>query len=329
MYNYIFLFFVTIAEATIGVFVKLVGDTIPIFTLNFYRAFFAFIFIAAVIPFVDKTFKTLRARDMKTVGIMGAFIALQITVFNIAMTLAPIANVVIFWSVAPFFVFIFSVLFLKEKVHIEHVLIFLIALIGIIIANPLNGGEYMLGNMIALADGALYAASVSYMRHAGKTHSPGVIFWAMLAASIYMLPALYVFGPGELGALTTFAPLNAQVPAFVWAICLGVFSTGVAYFFITLVLRKINASVYSLIDIIVSPIIAAFFGFLVFTEIPSHNMIYGGAILVLSGFWLTHTMSNESKLYHSDTVRRLIAAYQRTFKPKGSESDIRIEKSIK
>ena len=32
---------VTVAEATIGIFVKLTGDAVPVLALNFYRVFFA------------------------------------------------------------------------------------------------------------------------------------------------------------------------------------------------------------------------------------------------------------------------------------------------
>jgi drug/metabolite transporter (DMT)-like permease len=99
--------------------------------------------------------------NFKDTIIIGALIGIQISVFNYAMTLVPIANAVIFWSVAPFFVFIFSALFIGEKARKSYVLIFAVALIGIVLAKPLEGG-HMLGNLIALGDGAIYAAMVTY-----------------------------------------------------------------------------------------------------------------------------------------------------------------------
>lgn len=289
MRKYIYLFIVTIAEATIGVFVKLVGGEVPVYTLNFYRVLFALIFLASVLPFVDGKFWHLPRKHIKPVLIIGVFIALQISMFNIAMTMAPIANVVIFWSIAPFFVFIFSTLFLKEKIYKEHIFIFLIALLGIIIAKPLSGGHEV-GNIIALIDGAVYAALVSYMRYENKTESPGLVFWFMLMATVYLSPALFIFGPGNIGTFFHYTALNVNLPIILWVICLGVFSTGVAYLFITLSLKKIKASIYSLVDIIVSPIVAASFGYLIFNEVPSSNMIYGGALLLISGFWLNNYM---------------------------------------
>jgi drug/metabolite transporter (DMT)-like permease len=49
-----------------------------------------------------------------------------------------------------------------------------------------------------------------------------------------------------------------------------------------------------LVDTVVSPIVAAFFGFLAFGEVPSSNMVYGGILLVVSGFWLTQHMRKKS-----------------------------------
>lgn len=304
MSKYIFLLLVTISEATIGVFVKLTGGHIPIFTLNFYRVLFALLFLLAVIPFIDKNFWKTSKNNTKAILIIGALIAAQISMFNIAMSLAPIANVVIFWSIAPFFVFIFSTIFLKEKVRKEHIFIFLIALTGILIAKPLSG-EGALGNVIALIDGAVYAALVTYMRFENKTESPGLVCWFMLMATVYLLPALFIFGPGDLFHTISYGAWGVELPIVLWVVCLGMISTGVAYLFITLSLKKIKASVYSLVDIIVSPIVAAFFGYIIFNEVPSSNMIYGGVLLLISGFWLTNFMTEGQTGWYSSLIAKL------------------------
>jgi len=291
MNKYLSLLIVTIAEATIGVFVKLSTDFFSIYSINFYRVLFALIFMLIVIPFIDKKFWKLSKDNIKSVIIVGFLIALQISMFNVAMSMAPIANVVIFWSVAPFFVFIFSSLFLKEPVKKQHIFIFIVALVGIFIAEPLSEGNAT-GNIIALIDGAVYAALVTYMRYEGKTDSATLVVWYMFVASIILLPMVFIFGTGDLLATQVYQGFfNLKIPAIVWLICLGFISTGLAYIFIAKVLRKINVAVYSLIDIIVSPIVAALFGYIIFFEEPSKNMIYGGILLLISGFWLSSSMS--------------------------------------
>jgi drug/metabolite transporter (DMT)-like permease len=283
---------VTLAEATIGVFVKLTGDAVPIYTLNFYRVLFAALFLAGGMSVISRRFWRLPRDNLRDIVIIGVLVAAQISFFNIAMTLAPIANVVIFWSVAPFFVFLFSWLFLDEPAGRKHVLILIVALVGLVLAKPLEGGN-MLGNLIALGDGAIYAGLVTFMRHERNTESTNDVFWYLLVATVLLLPALFVFGPGAVTSTSEFTLFGLEVPVLLWVIALGVVSTGVAYMFITVALQRISANVYSLVDIVVSPVVAAAFGYLIFGEVPSTNLVYGGALLLGSGFWLARNMTED------------------------------------
>jgi drug/metabolite transporter (DMT)-like permease len=284
---------ITLAEATIGVFVKLTGDAVPVFSLNFYRGVFAFVFLLATVPFIKRDFWEMDRDDIQPLIFIGLFIALQMSLFNIAMTLAPIANVVIFWSIAPFFVFIFSWIFLDEPAKKSHILIFIIALAGIFIAQPLKG-EGMMGNIIALCSGCTYAGMVTYMRYEGRDESPSMVVWYIGVATLFLLPGIFIYGPGEIFQMNNYPALGMDLPVILWVVALGAFSTGVAYLFISLVLQRLSANVYSLVDIIVSPLVAAVFGFLVFGEVPSSNMIYGGVLLLASGFWLTWNMQSKT-----------------------------------
>ncbi|MDZ7680884.1 MAG: EamA family transporter [Fodinibius sp.] len=208
------------------------------------------------------------------------------------MTVAPIANVVIFWSIAPFFTFIFSWAFLGERAHKNYILIFALAITGLVLAKPLQGG-HMLGNLVALADGAVYAAMVTYMRYEGKTETGNDIAWSMLAGAIFLSPFPFIFGAGDVMGTIHYEALGMELPVMLWAFCLGVVSTGFAYFGISIVLKKLNANTYALVDIIVSPVVASTLGYLIFGETPATGMIYGGALLLGSGFWLTREMSRD------------------------------------
>lgn len=286
------LLLITLSEATIGVFVKLTDGRIPIQTLNFYALTFAAAFLMVTLPLATNARLSFPKDNMKDTAIIGLLIALQISVFNFAMTVAPIANVVIFWSIAPFFTFIFSWLFLGEKAKRTYIFIFALAITGIVLAKPLQGG-HMLGNLVALADGAVYAAMVTYMRYEGKTETGNDIAWSMLTGAIILSPFIFIFGPGDVTGTIHYKALGMDLPVMLWAFCLGVVSTGFAYFGISIVLKTLNANVYSLVDIIVSPVVAATLGFLVFGEVPAASMIYGGALLLGAGFWLTREMSRE------------------------------------
>lgn len=292
MRTILLLLLITLSEATIGVFVKLTGGLIPIHTVNFYAVFTAALFLMILMPFATGTPLRVPWKNLKDTTIIGVLIATQISVFNFAMTLVPIANAVIFWSIAPFFTFIFSALFLGEKASWGHYLTFAVAIAGIVLAKPLEGG-YMIGNLVALADGAIYAAMITYMRHEGKSETGNDIAWSMLVAAFVLSPALVIFGPGDIMAMTVNDRIGIAAPAGLWAASLGLVSTGFAYFGISLVLKTLNANVYSLVDIIVSPVVAATLGFLVFGEVPAKGMIYGGALLLTAGFVLTRLTARD------------------------------------
>ncbi|MDZ7729212.1 MAG: DMT family transporter [Dehalococcoidia bacterium] len=284
------LLMITFAEATIGIFVKLTGDHIPVQSLNFYALTASAAFLAIALPRVTHHRLAFPRDNLRDTFLIGVLIAAQIGVFNYAMTQAPVANVVIFWSIAPFFVFIFSAVFLHEPARWTYVFIFAVAIVGIFIAQPLAGGN-MLGNLVALGDGAIYAAMVVYLRFEGKTETGNDIFWSMATAALVLAPALVIFGPGDLAATVHYETIGASLPIALWVLGLGVFSTGCAYLGISLVLSAINANVYSLVDIIVSPVIATLLGFIVLGEVPAQSMVFGGALLLGAGFWLTWEMS--------------------------------------
>ncbi|MFG6159554.1 DMT family transporter [Halomonas sp. 1390] len=281
---------ITVSEATIGVFVKLTDGRVPVQTLTFYAMAFAAAFLFIARALVTRQWPRFPKGNVKDTALIGVLIAAQGGVFNLAMTLVPIANAVIFWSVAPFFVFIFSALFLGEKARKSYILIFVIALIGIALANPLGGG-HMLGNLVALATGAIYAAMVTYMRYEGKTETGNDIAWSLLVAALALSPFLLIAGPGQVATTIAYPALGVELPVMLWAAGLGIVSTGFAYFGISIVLKSLNANVYALVDIIVSPVVASTLGYLIFAEVPGRGMIYGGALLLGAGFWLTREMS--------------------------------------
>ena len=175
-----------------------------------------------------------------------------------------------------------------------------VAITGIVLAKPLEGG-HMLGNLVALGDGAVYAAMVTYMRYEGKTERNNDIAWSMLVGALLLSPAAVFAGPGAITATIAYPGIGMELPVFLWAICLGVVSTGFAYFGISIVLKRLQANIYALVDIIVSPVVASVLGYLIFGEVPAAGMIYGGALLLGAGFWLTREMSRgeENRAVHS------------------------------
>lgn len=53
-------------------------------------------------------------------------------------------------------------------------------------------------------------------------------------------PSLFIFGPGQVGAAIHYPALDVSLHVLLWALCLGIVSTGFAYFGISLVLKRIR-----------------------------------------------------------------------------------------
>ena len=315
MKRYTPLIYITILEALIGIWVKLAGNSIPIFTINFYRALFALLSIFLVFILINRKGLKLKKVDIIPSIIIGFLIACQISLFNIAMNLTSVANVVIFWSTYPFFVFILSALFLDEKVRRTHIFIFILGIIGIVIAEPLKGDQgSMVGNVISLFGGFVFASLVTYIRKEESTESSGGSFWFFFFATIFLTPMIFIFGIGDSFKILeqNILGLSFQAPPIMWIIGLGVLSTGIVYILMSLALRKINANVYSLVDIIVSPMAATIFAIIILKEYPHKNMIYGGAILLLSAFWLTTDLS-KGNISQLQNYQRYFDKFRRNF----------------
>lgn len=293
------LLLITLSEATIGVFVKLTGGLIPVPALNFYALLLASALLMVAMPVITGQRLRFPRNNFRDTVAIGVLIAAQSGGFNFAMTLVPIANAVIFWSIAPFFTFIFSWLFIGEPARRSYILIFVVAMGGISLAKPLESG-YVAGNLVALGVGVVYAAMVTYLRHEGKTEAGSNIAWSMLTAALVYSPFLLAFGAGEVTAVIYYEALGVGIPVMTWVVALGIISVGLAYLGIAIVLKSLSANVYALVDIIVSPIVASTLGYLIFSEVPGQGMIYGGAMLLVAGFWLTREMSrgNENRAVH-------------------------------
>ena len=83
---------ITVSEATIGVFVKLTGDAIPIQTLNFYALTFAAAFLALAIPHATGSPLRLPRGNVKDTVIIGALIAAQIRTIVVLQRARKIAT---------------------------------------------------------------------------------------------------------------------------------------------------------------------------------------------------------------------------------------------
>ncbi|WP_461206173.1 DMT family transporter [Clostridium sp. DL1XJH146] len=251
--------------AIMGAFVKLTGE-IPLYEKVFFRNFISF-FIALwfVIKTKENAFgkkenrKYLIARAL--CGLMGV-----VLYFN-AINDLNLADSSILNRLSPFFVTVFAVIFLKEKLNKIQIPALVIAFIGaIFVIKPkfdLSILPALSGFMSAIFAGAAY----TIIRYLKDKENPAVIVFFFSFVSVVVMFPLMIF--------------NFKVPTFsqlVYLILTGVFAA-LGQLALTNGYRFAPASevsIYNYTNIIFSAII----GFFIWAEVPDALSLFGGVLII-------------------------------------------------
>ncbi|MFH1088742.1 MAG: DMT family transporter [Patescibacteria group bacterium] len=280
MRNYYYVILAAISVGTIGLFVKLVGDSLPPMVLNFYRIFFGLITLAIICPIIDKNTFKLKKKDVLMYLLIGFLVALSMSLTNIAYLNSPVQNVTLIMSITPFFVLLFAYYLLKEKITKAKLITLFIAIVGLVVLNPFQA-EGTLGNFLALAVAGLDGIMVVLLRKEDKTHSIGDAFWFLFFALLFLIPF-----PIAQGFYTPSLTI----------ILLGVITAGLQFLFLNLALEKVEAEISSIMGIIITPFIAITLAYFFLDEALTFQIILGGAILIFAGIYMeTHSLRKKRK----------------------------------
>lgn len=277
--------FSAILVGLIGSIVKIISPQIPALTINFFRLFFGFIFLLIIMPFIDKTTFKIKKKDIKEYIFVGFLIALTFSLYVLALSLAPVSNVVLINGSGVIFVAIFAYFFLKEKLKFNQKIAIMVALTGLAIINPFNfNNQYFSGNIIAFFQSISYGLLLVFIRKEEKKHSLGSLMWFFLFASLFLLPFLFIFGLGQnfLGILP-------------YLIFLGIFTTGIPYLLLSYSAQKLHADLVSILTMITAPIAAILFAVILINEILNFRVMIGGSILIFSGVVLHYIRKKHIK----------------------------------
>jgi drug/metabolite transporter (DMT)-like permease len=230
------------------------------------RAVVAALFLAAVVP---------SARRRPTVALLAVGLAYAFTtvLFVLANKLTTAANAIFLQDTAPLWVLLLSPLVLGERPSRGELLsvpVFGLGL-GLFFLDRLSPGQ-LAGNLVALAAGVAFAASILGLRRLGA-EGPAALVWGNLIAAAFTLP-LWPFGPAA-------GPADLGAIAF-----LGVFQLGLAYLCFTLGLRGTPAVEASLL-VLLEPVLNPVWTFLFAGERPGPWALAGGTVILLATAWRT------------------------------------------
>lgn len=248
--------------------VRLSGD-LPSFQKSFFRNFVAMFFAAAMMlknkqgfRWKKGNFKYLFLRSLAgTVGIVCNFYAVD----HIPLSDASILN-----KMSPFFVIIFSIIILKEKLSLFQGTVVFAAFVGaLFVIKPSFSNVDLFPSMLGLMGGMFAGFAYTIVRLLGKRNENGamIVFFFSAFSCLTMLPFL----------IFDFHPMN--IYQFLMLLCAGLAASG-GQFSITAAYCNAPAreiSVYDYSQIIFATIL----GFVFFGELTDIYSFIGYAIIIL------------------------------------------------
>jgi len=254
----------------IGVWVKLIGKSVPIMTVNWTRLALAFLLVLIfVAPFYRRQIAR-EAGNIRGAMVVGALMATAFSLFTTANSLAPAANVALITSLYAVITPIFAWLLLKERISLRHVIALPIAIAGVAIINPF-APQYVLGNLVSLVHPFVFASFLVFLRREERGHDIAAVFWFFLFAALFLTPLPFIFGLGNIAA------------TWPYVLGLGFLSTGLPYVLLTYGLTKVPAPRAAIIILVSLPLSAIFLTYLILGEVVAQTTYLGGALLLTAG----------------------------------------------
>ncbi|WP_297435519.1 DMT family transporter [uncultured Clostridium sp.] len=209
-------------------------------------------------------------------GTLGAFASYY------AITHMILPNAVIISNLCPFFIIIFSAIFLKEKLKSVQVIAVLIALSGMIfIVNP-GGKLALIPAGVALLGAIFNGISYVLVRHLGHKEKPETIILVMAITSLFFTVPSMVAHYVPLSTKDLLLLLGAGV-AYSVAEVLGVLAYKCAP------AREISVFSYS------DAIFSAGLSFLLFGQLP-HHIQYIGYVLIIIGAIILYGFNTKKQI---------------------------------
>lgn len=256
-----------------GAFIILSGN-LPTLEKSLFRNLLAAIFTFIVL-LKQKPNLNLSKKAWKVLLIRSFFGALALFANFYAIDHLLLADATMIGRLSPFFIILFSSVFLNEKITKYHILFIFIAFIGsTFIIKPQLNFTYLFPYFIALLGTIASGIAFTMIRRARQLaiNSTFIIFFFSIFSTILNIPfAIYYYQPVTL--LQFFFLLCTGLCAFA-----AQFSLTQAYF--NAPARDISILDYSQL------IFAGLFGYLIFNQKPDHSSIIGYVITLFAGIAL-------------------------------------------
>jgi drug/metabolite transporter, DME family len=212
-----------------------------------------------------------RGWTRRTWAVGGAY-AITVVLFVLANKQTTSANAIFLQSTAPLYVLLAGIFVLRERVRSPDVLVMLVIIagLGLFVVSPgaavATAPDPTLGNILALASGVSWAATLLGLRGMGRGEgSMGAAAGATVAGNLIAFAVCLPFA----------LPPSGDGVDWALIIYLGVVQIGIAYLLLTAAVRYVSAFEVSLL-LLVGPALNPVWSWLAHGEVPGSLAILGG-----------------------------------------------------
>lgn len=258
------------------------SETSPSLTA-FYRAFLALPFLYIwVLSSKDntKTSKSLNKKDILILVLAGSFFGIDMAIWNWSIKFTSVAHATLMANTAPIFVTLISYFYLRNKIESSFFRALFLAFSGVCIVILAGSGadsSRLLGDSLGLVAALFYASYILCIKRLTANIPPAyTLFYATLFTAIFLLPVAYL-------EAKNLAPRTNE--GWVILITYALVSQALAQGLITFGISKLSAHFSSLV-LLIQPVAAAIYGWLIISESINIVQIIGGGI-VLIGIYLS------------------------------------------
>jgi len=251
---------------------------IPVVEKIFFRN------MIGLIPIIINSYhakKSLKPNNKKLILLRSTFGLLGIFAYYTALSLLSLSDAVIINKLSPFFVLIFSALFLKEKIKGKQIYALILAVTGALFVIKPSFDLTIIPALIGLASAILAGAAYTTVRKLSESDEPLVIvFYFSLITTLVTLPMM-VF-------TKTFVMPNSM--EFLLLTLIGL-SAVTAQILMTSAYRYAPAgelAIYTYSNIIFSII----FSIVIWSDFPDFYSLIG-ALLIVSGGYINYKVKKK------------------------------------
>ena len=186
----------------------------------------------------------------------------------------PFAENIAIYMIGPVITTILAFFILKEKISFLQIIVVIVGLIGaIIIADP-NSQSFNLAIIfpfLAALCFAFFTISTKFLNSSDSNQT--TLLFTAITGTFLSAPFIIIFWK--------WPSLNETLLMF----CLGLLAT-IGHFFFIEALKVINAS-FAAPFVYLTVMLAAFWGYIIYNEVPNQNTIIGAFLIIIAGLIIT------------------------------------------